>query len=222
MSQDVYKIMRTTNRLSSRSAPRCVPLLPLAALALLTSTTIAHSAPGEQAGCPNVDPTLPISVAADASEFQKNESRVVLNGSVTIQQGVLNLYADEVVISYMSGDTRDLGSQGTVRSLVATGTVKVECEGDRAHGRKAFYNIAQHNIELTGDVLLVRGNNVLKGEKLYIDLDTGNTAIEGGQAAGAKPTDTRIKAVFTPPPRGEVSDKAAAPEGENKAQKGTP
>ena len=112
---------------------------------------------------------IPIAVAADESEFQKNESRVVLEGSVAITQGVLTLFADEVTVNYHSGDTRDKGTQGTITSLVAKGTVKFECEGDRAHGCVAVYDVSQHHIKLTGDVLLVRDNNILKGETLFID-----------------------------------------------------
>jgi len=175
--------------------------LSVAATLALPSALSAQTSPGSEAGCPNVNPGLPISVAADQSEFQKLQSRVLLTGSVTIEQGVLTLFADRVTINYQSGDTRDMGTQGTISSLLAEGTVKVECEGDRAHGRKALYDVANKDITLTGDVLLVRGDNVLKGEKLTIDLATGNTAIEGGAAlVGQEKKDTRIKAVFTPPP----------------------
>lgn len=178
-----------------------IPFFLVAGIALPTSLS-AQTTPGSEASCPNVNPSLPIAVAADQSEFQKLQSRVLLTGSVTVEQGVLTLFADRVTINYQSGDTRDMGTQGTISSLLAEGTVKVECEGDRAHGRKAVYNVAGKDITLTGDVLLVRGQNILKGEKLTIDLATGNTAIEGGGAALAEKDkkDTRIKAIFTPPP----------------------
>ena len=101
-----------------------------------------------------------------------------------------------------------MGTQGTISSLRAEGTVKVECEGDRAHGRVAVYHVGNKEITLTGDVLLVRGDNVLKGEKLTIDLATGNTAIEGGGAVltGEEKKDTRVRAVFSPPPAGDDNE----------------
>lgn len=184
------------------------PALAKPALAVLlflgasTGATPAPGAPGREAGCPNINPALAISVGANESEFHKNDARVILRGDVTIDQGVLHLAADEVIIEYLQGDTRDIGSQGRVNSLLARGTVKIVCENDRAHGGEAFYNVAGHTIQLTHNVLLVRDDNVLKGESLFIDLDTGHMSIEGGgtpiEGDEAVRTDTRIKAVFTP------------------------
>ena len=61
----------------------------LGALSLLGALAIPASVsaqmPGAAAGCPNVDPTLPISVGAEQSDFQKLESRVLLKGSVIIE-----------------------------------------------------------------------------------------------------------------------------------------
>lgn len=170
----------------------------------LATTAPALAAPGEEAGCPNVNPELAISVGANASEFRKEAAQVILQGDVTIDQGVLHLAADEVTIEYMQGETRDIGSQGRVNSLRAVGTVKIVCENDRAHGGEALYNVAGRTIKLTKNVMLVRGDNILKGETLFINLDTGHMTIEGGGMSAADDAqpggDTRIKAVFTPAP----------------------
>ncbi len=179
---------------------------PALAILLLVAgsaaATPALAAPGPAAGCPNINPALAITVGANESEFRKNDARVILRGDVTIDQGVLHLAADEVIIEYLRGDTRDIGSQGRVNSLRARGTVKIVCESDRAHGGEAFYNVSGHTIQLTHDVLLVRGDNILKGQSLFIDLDTGHMTIEGGGTpvadGAAVAADTRIKAVFTP------------------------
>lgn len=188
----------------------CTALLTALVASSLGGASPVLAAPGQKAGCPNINPELAISVAANESEFHKQEAKVILRGDVTIDQGVLHLAADEVTIEYLQGDTRDKGSQGQVNSLHALGTVKIECEGDRAHGGEAFYNVAQRTIKLSRDVLLVRRDNILKGDTLFIDLDTGNTTIEGGgtEVTGT-PTaksDTRIKAVFSPAAKDPNSD----------------
>ncbi len=179
----------------------------------------AYAAPGAEAGCPNINPELAISVGANESEFLKQETRVILRGDVTIDQGVLHLAADEVTIEYLQGDTRDNGSQGKVNSLLARGTVKIVCENDRAHGGEAFYNVARRTIQLTHDVLLVRKENILKGETLFIDLDTGHMTIEGGGTPMTDSTeiarDTRIKAVFTPAAKATAPDDAKNVTGNN-------
>lgn len=162
----------------------------------------ALAAPGPEAGCPNINPELAISVGANESQFLQEDAKVILRGDVTIDQGVLHLAADEVTIEYLQGDTRDKGTQGKVNSLLARGTVKITCENDRAHGGEALYDVARRTIQLTRNVLLVRDDNILKGEKLFIDLDTGHMTIEGGGTpmtdGGEIARDTRIKAIFTP------------------------
>lgn len=177
--------------------------------------TPAHAAPGPEAGCPNINPELAISVGANESEFLKEEARVILRGDVTIDQGVLHLAADEVTIEYLQGDTRDNGTQGKVNSLLARGTVKIVCESDRAHGGEAFYNVSRRTIQLTHNVLLVRDSNILKGETLFIDLDTGHMTIEGGGTLMTDSTeiarDTRIKAVFTPAAKDRVPESKKDP-----------
>lgn len=198
---------RQSNRALTKLAPAVAVIV-----GAFTAAPFALAAPGKEAGCPGIDSGLAISVGANESEFRKNDAQVVLRGDVTIDQGVLHLAADEVTIEYLQGDTRDMGSQGRVNSLLARGTVKIVCENDRAHGGEAFYNVAGHTLQLTRDVLLVREDNILKGQSLFIDLDTGHMTIEGGgtQVTGeaAVASDTRIKAVFTP----------ASPEKDEKAE----
>lgn len=177
---------------------------------MVGAITPAQAAPGPAAGCPNVNPDLAISVGAGESEFLKQDAKVILRGDVTIDQGVLHLAADEVIIEYLQGSTRDKGSQGKVNSLLARGTVKIVCENDRAHGGEAFYDVARRTIRLTRDVLLVREDNILKGETLFIDLDTGHMTIEGGGTpmtdSAQIAADTRIKAVFTPAARNSAPE----------------
>lgn len=198
--------MTKTAKIFLRTILKSAAIVSATAFTTLPGFASAAAAPGEAAGCPNVNPELEISVAARASEFHKEEAKVVLQGDVTIDQGVLHLAADEVTIEYRQGDTRDLGSQGKVNALKATGTVKIVCENDRAHGGEALYDVPGRTITLTRDVLLVRGDNILKGQKLFIDLATGHMSIEGGGKPVTAETpdgmivngDTRIKAIFTP------------------------
>ena len=191
------------------------------AVCMVGAITPTQAAPGAAAGCPNVNPELAISVGAGESEFLKQDAKVILRGDVTIDQGVLHLAADEVIIEYLQGSTRDKGSQGKVNSLQARGTVKIVCENDRAHGGEAFYDVARRTIRLTRDVLLVREDNILKGETLFIDLDTGRMTIEGGGTpmtdSAQIAADTRIKAVFTPAARNSAPEDTPEDEAETGA-----
>ena len=79
----------------------------------------------------------------------------------------------------------------------------VEVAGDGAHLRgerrrreggcgpaeagQAVYEVEAGRVTLTGDVVLTRGENVLAGERMVVDLGAGTAAVEG-----------RVRSVFQP------------------------
>ncbi len=68
-------------------------------------------------------------------------------------------------------------------------------------------------MELTGSVVLTRGENVLTGSRLELNLATGMSRMLGGEATevaeeGDEPA--RVKAVFTPEPGAKPDAEATA------------
>jgi lipopolysaccharide export system protein LptA len=53
-------------------------------------------------------------------------------------------------------------------------------------------------VTLTGSVLLTRGENVIRGERLVMNLDTGVSRVESSKVPlpGGKPK--RVKGIFVP------------------------
>ena len=51
---------------------------------------------------------------------------------------------------------------------------------------------------LTGNVVLTQGENVLHGERLVMDLDTGHSRLEGAIGPTDRTEDGRVKAIFNP------------------------
>jgi lipopolysaccharide export system protein LptA len=151
------------------------------------------------AGCPSVMPDTQIEVTADLSEFRQTEKVVLLQGSVDVIQGPLRVRAETIKLQYEPNDkSSDKAYAGTVTSLQADGNVRIDCNGEHAEGEQAYYDILQRTIKLTGDVLLVREGNILRGDRLDIDLNSGRSAIVGDATVSKKPGKGRVHAIFKP------------------------
>jgi lipopolysaccharide export system protein LptA len=72
-----------------------------------------------------------------------------------------------------------------------------------ADGDWAQYDVASRKIVMGDKVVLRQGKNVIRGTKLYIDLNSGKSRIVGAAEAGSSKTGAtgRVKALFTPPPK---------------------
>lgn len=185
----------------------------ISAVAILAVTVTATTSTAQQiadpmspAGCPDVGAEEKIEIAADQSEFRQKEKTVILTGAVDVQQGALQVQANEIVLNYEpSVDQSESDTQsGTVTSLLAKGSVRIECNNERARGQRAYYDVAQRTIELTGNVFLTREGNILQGERLNIDLNSGRSRIVG--VTSSKPSDDddgRVKAIFQTPSKDE-------------------
>ncbi|MEL6826021.1 MAG: LptA/OstA family protein [Pseudomonadota bacterium] len=156
------------------------------AIALATSGTAAAQVSGEGG---------PIRVTADRSEVLDKERKVVLIDNVDITQGTARLRADIVTIEY-GGDggtttTSGLGSNfGDIRTMTARGNVFYVTPDLKANGDLGVYVASADTITLTGDITLVRGEDVAKGDRLVMELAAGKTTLDGG--------DSQVKMVINP------------------------
>lgn len=133
------------------------------------------------------DETQPIEIAADSLEVKEADKIAVFRGGVVAGQGTMRLTANELEVNYAGGET------GQIRRLQARGEVFISNQAETASGAYADYDVAGGAIRMTGGVTLTQGDNVVKGETLSIDLNTGQARVDGGGG--------RVKSVFTPAPK---------------------
>ncbi len=136
----------------------------------------------------------PIRVNADRSEVLDKERKVILIDNVDITQGTARLRADVVTLEYGSGGettTSGLSSNfGDIRTMTARGNVFYVTPDLKANGDLGIYVAATDTITLTGNVVMVRGEDVAKGESLVMELSEGKTTLDGG--------DSQVNLVITP------------------------
>lgn len=136
----------------------------------------------------------PIRVNADRSEVLDKERKVILIDNVDITQGTARLRADVVTLEYGGGGntaTTGLGSNfGDIRTMTARGNVFYVTPEFKANGDLGIYVAAADTITLTGNVVMIRGEDVAKGERLTMELEAGKTTLDGG--------DSQVNLVITP------------------------
>ncbi len=68
-----------------------------------------------------------------------------------------------------------------MRRLEATGKVLVTSGPQTASGENAVFDTKANTIVLTGNVVLTQGDNVIRGPRLVVDIDSGKARMEGGR-----------------------------------------
>lgn len=162
-----------------------------AALLACLAGLLLSAAPPAQAQDHDAD--QPIAINADSLEVLQKDRRAVFRGNVDAQQGRILLKADELEVHY-SG--KDGGGQvaGSITRIDARGSVFVSSPTETAQGDVGVYDVGAKEITLTGKVVLTRGDNVVRGQRLVLNLATGKSRIEGGRG--------RVRGYFVPSRKG--------------------
>ncbi|HEX2479266.1 MAG TPA: LptA/OstA family protein [Geminicoccaceae bacterium] len=157
------------------------------------------------------DSSLPIEITADTLEVLRNEQIATFTGNVDAVQGDMVLSADLLRVFY--GDDAVADAQGpagtnSIRRIEAEGNVFLSSPRETAQGDAGVYDVASNQLTMDGAVVLTRDDNVIRGQRLEVDLVSGRSrvfaavpSVEGGTAP------QRVRALFTP----EAAEPAAAP-----------
>ncbi|MSP20626.1 MAG: lipopolysaccharide transport periplasmic protein LptA [Alphaproteobacteria bacterium] len=161
------------------------------ALFVLLSLSLAVTSAAAQIAATQMNTRDPIEIVANTLDVQHDRRTATFAGNVNATQGVLLLRADKLLVAYATG-----GAPNAINRLDATGRVFLSTPQETAQGATATYDVGAGIITLTGTVVLTRGENVLRGERLVLNLATGTSRMEGG--AGAAGGDGRVRGLFVP------------------------
>lgn len=183
--------------------------LALSLFALLVTTPLVNAEEDGQTPIGfHADPEAPIAIEADTLEVEQNSETATFIGRVIATQGPLRLTSDRLVVTYAQGveneprasDNEDGGAN--IKRIRATGNVHVMSEDDQsADGEWAIYEVANSVITMGDAVLLRQGENVIRGKRLTIDLNTGQARVDGGVSAtdGGNGSSGRVRGLFQVP-----------------------
>lgn len=144
---------------------------------------------------PNSDE--PFDITADELEVQNKACISIWRGKAEALQGKARLRAD-VLKAFMKQKAGEGGGTGTsacgeLIRIEATGSVYyVTTKDERVRGDAGTYDAQNESVVLTGDVVAVQGQNVLRGTRMTFNTQTGEGRMVGGGGAN------RPRGVFYP------------------------
>jgi lipopolysaccharide export system protein LptA len=172
------------------------------AVTTLAMVFLTAFAAGAQESLGKHDSTKPIEISADSLEVQREQGIAIFSGKVDAVQGTMRLRADRLTVHYRPNGKKGQDgamAQGAISRMDADGNVFLSSPSETAQGKKGVYDVDRRVVTLTGSVLLTRGENVVRGDRLVMNLDTGVSRVESARVPtpGGKPKQ-RVKGIFVP------------------------
>lgn len=180
----------------------------LAALTLVASDASAQK-PG---GTPNAvqgfsqNRNLPVKIESDTLEVRDKNGLATFLGNVHLTQGDTTLQCKILIVYYEKNNPKQPGmktavatapgappTQQQIRRLEAKGGVIVTQKDQVASGDNGIFDMKSYTVTLIGNVVITQGQNVLRGQKLVVDLRTGDSRVESDKTGK-----TRVQGLFLP------------------------
>jgi lipopolysaccharide export system protein LptA len=145
----------------------------------------------------------PVDVTADRIEVQDRADRAIFVGNVHATQAEMTLDTQRLTVAYSNKPGGAAGGSSSgggvqIHRLDAAGGVVVHSSSETAKGDLGIYDLDRKLITIIGNVQLTQQKNVVSGQRLVINLDTGRAVIDGGPP-GVNSSGGRVTGHFTVP-----------------------
>jgi lipopolysaccharide export system protein LptA len=182
----------------------------LIAAALVVSGAALHAQPVSK-GPPNAlqgfsqNRDQPVHIEAATLEVRDKDKMATFSGNVKVTQGDTGMRCKALLVFYEQGGedgaqgktlqaaTPGPGGQQKIKRLEARGGVVVTQKEQTATGELGIFDMKTNTVTLTGNVIMTQGQNVLRGERLVVDLTSGVSRVESGKNGQG-----RVQGLFLP------------------------
>jgi lipopolysaccharide export system protein LptA len=143
----------------------------------------------------------PVKIQAASLEVRDKQKTATFAGDVHVVQGDTDLRCKTLVVYYeddaskggMPAEQPGPNGQQQIKRMEIKGGVVVTQKESTATGDNGVFDMKANTVTLNGNVVITRGPDVLRGQKLVVDLTSGVSRMEGG----------RVEGLFQSTPRGE-------------------
>ena len=180
---------------------RCLAAVCVAFTMAATDATAQNSG-----GTPNAlqgfsqNRNQPIKIESNSLEVRDKDKVATFIDNVKLTQGDTILETKRLIVFYdeepsakpasaQRGPAMAGGGGQNIRRLEAKGGVIVTQRDQTAVGDEGIYDMKTNSVTLTGKVVVTQGQNVITGEKLWVDLATGNSRVD---------STGRVQGIFSP------------------------
>ncbi len=116
---------------------------------------------------------LPVEIRSDQLDVDNTTGETVFSGNAVLGQGDMRIAAPVIRIFYAPQD----GNR--IERLEASGGVTLVTAEEAAESQTAVYRVMDGTVEMRGAVLLTQGANVLSGDRLDVNVRTGQGRMDG-------------------------------------------
>jgi lipopolysaccharide export system protein LptA len=161
----------------------------------------------------------PIDLTAAQAEVDTSKCLTILRGTAEAVQEKSRLRSDTMTVY---SHPKTAGVDGAGGNGGCGGADRIEAEGhvfyvtpdETVRGEHAVYNKAGDQIVITGDVVVLHGLDVARGDRLTIQVSTHDAVLDSNASGPGQPG--RVRAVFYPddadnPDKGAKTDAIAKP-----------
>jgi lipopolysaccharide export system protein LptA len=199
----------------------------LTGLALALALCLAAAAqPQEQSGGAmqgfSLNRDQPVKIESNMLEVRDKIRQATFSGDVKLTQGDTTLKCRALVVFYedtavasgkkgapASAPAQKGGGAGAggqqIKRAEARGEVFVAQKDQTASGDNAVYDAKANTITMTGNVVVTQGQNVMRGERMVVNLTTGVTNVESSKTGG------RVEMMMQPGAKDAKTAPAPAP-----------
>ncbi len=168
----------------------------------------------------------PVKIEANSLEIIDKDRYAIFSGNVSVQQGDSTMRSRELKVYYEGSlrdqkgakdkDAKEPAAAATksapasksdpaqrIRRIEALGGVVITNKDQKATGDTGVFDMPTNTATITGNVVVSQGPNVMRGDKLVVDLKTGYSRMESGAKGGP----ARVQGLFLP---SSIDDKKKA------------
>jgi lipopolysaccharide export system protein LptA len=192
-------------------ARMAVRVFLIAMLAVSLYTATEARAQSTATGVPNAmqgfsqNRDKPIQINAASLEMRDKDKAATFSGNVKVVQGDTTMLCKTLVVFYdndqsadakkpaMKSSTPGPSGSSSIRKLEAKGGVVVTQKDSTVTGDRGIFDMRANTVTMFGNVLLTKDKNVLRGDRLVVDLTTGVSRVESDSG--------RVQGVFQSAPQ---------------------
>ena len=166
-----------------------------AALLLVSPQAMAQPNASANKGVPNAlqgfsqNRSQPVQIEAAALEVRDKDKVATFSGGVKVVQGDTIMRCKSLVVFYeqkgqdgapaMKASTPGPGGSSSISRLEALGGVTVNQKDQTATGNKGLFDMKANTVTLEGNVVVSQGQNIVRGDRLVVNLTTGVSRVDG-------------------------------------------
>ncbi len=134
----------------------------------------------------------PVKIQAASFEVREKDKIATFTGDVHVVNGDTELRCKALTVFYdedssgrnMKAAEPGPGGERQIKRIEAKGGVTVVQNDQHAAGDAVIFNMRENTVTLTGNVVVTKGADILRGQRLVVDLTNGVSKMDQGRVEG--------------------------------------